>query len=89
MVQTISGTFQITIDPSDLVFTGPAPPRGKVGQPYSHQFIATDGVPPYQFTLTTATLPDGLTLTSSGLLSGTPALHGISNIEVTVTDSSP
>lgn len=58
-----------------------------MGTAYSQQFAATGGTPPYQWSLATgSTLPAGLTLSSSGLLSGTPTSTG-ATFSVTVTDS--
>src|ERR1700733_3366560 len=42
----------------------------------------------YEWTLSTGTLPSGLTLVTSGVLSGTPTASGTSNFTVEVTDSS-
>lgn len=46
--------------------------------PYKFQFEATGGLTPYTWTLSSGTLPAGLTLSSSGLLSGTPTGSGAS-----------
>src|SRR5438445_5949106 len=46
------------------------PPSGTVGYPYSFSFGAAGGNPPYSFSATN--LPPGLTLSTSGVLSGTP-----------------
>lgn len=50
--------------------TSPFPAAGTTGQPYTHQFTAS-GYPTPTF-VAAGTLPAGLTLTASGLLSGTP-----------------
>ena len=55
-----------------VTITSAQPPDGTQGAPYSHQYTATGGVPPYTWSLASGTLPPGLTLTSGGLLSGTP-----------------
>jgi len=54
----------------------PPPPPGLVGVPYSYQFTATGGWPPYKFTKQVGEFPPGLTLTDSGLISGTPTQSG-------------
>ncbi len=46
------------------------------GVAYSRQLTITGGLPPFQFSLFSGSLPDGLTLTSGGLLSGTPTSNG-------------
>ena len=61
---------------------------GFVGLPFSEQLTATGGVPPYHFSLNPETpLPAGLTLSPSGLVSGTPATHTIALLAFSVTDS--
>lgn len=65
-----------------------APPAGTNGLPYSYAFSAKGGVAPYTWTALGG-LPDGLSLSSSGILSGTPVVKqpGVFNIAVRVTDS--
>ncbi len=61
----------------------PAPPS----QAYSLTLTARDGTPGYTWTAVTA-LPAGLTLSGSGMLSGTPtAARGKASFTVKVTDS--
>jgi len=47
-----------------------------VGQPFSIQIGVTGGLPPFLFSLHSGSIPDGLNLTTSGLLSGTPTTSG-------------
>jgi hypothetical protein len=47
---------------------------------------AVGGTPPYNWTVTSG-LPKGMTLSSSGLLSGTPSVVGSFSLVVSVTDS--
>ncbi len=61
-------------------------PTGKEGDAYSVTFAATGGTQPYSFSQTGEEVP-GLSLTSSGVLSGTPQIDGTFNYQVTVTDS--
>ena len=61
-------------------------PAGTLGQIYSQTLAATGGSPPYQWSVGTG-LPAGLTLTSSGTLSGTPTASGSFTFSITVTDS--
>jgi hypothetical protein len=49
---------------------------------------ASGGASPHTFTVTTGTLPPGMTLASGGSLSGTPTNTGAFNFTVTATDSS-
>ncbi len=59
---------------------------GIVGKPVSIQFEASNGVAPYVWDLAFGELPDGLTLSSGGLLSGTPTTEGEYSFTVRATD---
>ena len=62
---------------------------GTIGTPYSQTLQATGGVPAYTWNVTAGSLPAGLTLSSAGVISGTPTgtSASTSNFSVTVTDS--
>ncbi len=60
---------------------------GSVGVPYSAALSATGGVPPYTWSITTGTLPAGLTLSTSGFISGTPTNQETQTFTVQVSDS--
>lgn len=60
---------------------------GQVDAIYSVTFAAVGGIPPYTWSILTGTLPTGLSLSSGGLLSGTPTVAGLFSFTVLVTDS--
>src|SRR5262249_32313223 len=62
-------------------------PVGVVGSTYSQAFGATGGTLPYSWTTTSGQLPPGLTLSSTGQLSGTPTTEGNYNFTTRVSDS--
>src|SRR5262245_49120880 len=70
----------ITVNPTTL-------PAGTTGAVYNQTITATGGVDPYSFTISSGTLPAGLSLASNGNLSGTPTAPGTFNFVVRGTDS--
>jgi hypothetical protein len=72
-----------------LVITNVGLPNGNVGAAYSAQLGATGGQPPYYWSIATgsANPPAGLTLYSSGLISGTPTANKVSTFKVQATDA--
>lgn len=63
-------------------------PDGSTGTAYSEQLLATGGTSPYTFAIDAgSTLPDGLTLTSDGTISGTPTTAGDYSFDVVLTDA--
>jgi hypothetical protein len=79
----------LTITVSNLAVSTASPlPSGSGGAAYSLQFAATGGTSPYQWSISSgSTLPAGLSLSSTGLLSGTPTTQATSTFGITVTDS--
>jgi Putative Ig domain len=85
--QTATKQFAITIDPPPLTITTPSPlSNGTVGTGYSQTLAATGGTPPYAWSVTTGTLPAGLTL-SGAAISGTPTTAVAANFTIQVRDS--
>src|SRR5262249_3267615 len=70
----------ITLSPSTL-------PGGTVGTPYGQLITASGGTAAYHFVIASGQLPTGLTLSSSGTLSGTPTARGSFMFTVTATDA--
>jgi hypothetical protein len=61
-------------------------PSGEVGKVYGFTFQAISGTPPYTWSAV-GVLPAGLTLSSAGVLSGTPTAANAYDFTVQVTDS--
>jgi large repetitive protein len=64
-------------------------PKAHVGQPYSLQLLAKAGCDLYRWEVTNGSLPAGLTMSSSGLVTGTPTASGPTQPWVTVHDLLP
>ncbi len=71
-----------------LAITTSSLPSGTSGSSYSNLLRASGGTTPYAWSITSGSLPAGLTLGSStGLISGKPTATGTSNFTVKVTDA--
>jgi hypothetical protein len=63
-------------------------PIARQGVPYSFQFTGLGGRPPYTFIAEASSiLPNGLTLSPSGLLTGTPVEGGNASLSLLLTDA--
>jgi sugar lactone lactonase YvrE len=62
-------------------------PNGTNGVAYNQPLAASYGQPPYAWTNSSGALPPGLTLTSNGVVSGTPTNNGTYDFSVQVTDA--
>lgn len=96
---TVAGNYTFTVQVTDLsgntmqrsytlgvLQISNSPTSASVGSAYSFQFNVTGGTAPYTFVLEGA-LPAGLTMSSSGLITGTPTAAGTTNFTVTVADT--
>jgi hypothetical protein len=85
---TATAAFTITIDPTPpLQVTTSSLLPGTQGVYYTSPLAATGGVPPYSWSLTTGSLPAGLTLSGTGVIAGTPIASGSFPITVQATDT--
>jgi hypothetical protein len=92
--QSAHDAFAIYVTPAGsasgniVAVTSPGSQSGTVGTAIgSLQIHATDSAAGQTLTYTAASLPPGLSITSSGLISGTPTAAGASTVTVTATDS--
>jgi Putative Ig domain len=86
--QTATASFTITIAPtavSAVTITTTGLPNGRVDRSYSSKLHARGGTKPYIWSATG--LAPGLTLSSSGDISGTPTTAGTFTEVITATDS--
>jgi hypothetical protein len=79
---TAERSFTLDIQPPALSFSPATLPPGTTGQPYSANFVPTGAGTSYTFSLLSGTLPPGLTLSSAGVVSGTPTATGTSTFVV-------
>lgn len=80
--------FSIEVTDPLNISTGSPLPRGDRNIPYFYDVKASGGTPSYTFTLMEGSLPPGMTLSTDGLLSGTPTSAGEFNFTVQAADAS-
>ncbi|WP_461065697.1 beta strand repeat-containing protein, partial [Spirosoma horti] len=80
-------TTTVASNTATISVSNPATTNGVRNMAFSQTFTASGGVAPRSFSLASGTLPTGLTLNTSGLLSGTPTQSGNFPIMVRATDA--
>src|SRR5262249_39427973 len=73
--------------PPKLLITTTTLPNGTVGTFYNNSLQATGGRTPYHWSVTSGSLPLGLGITDSGVISGAPTTQGISTFIAQVVDA--
>lgn len=81
--------YSVTVPNPTSGMSTAAPPGATLNTPYSAQLNTTGALAPYTYLLESGTLPTGVSLSSTGLLSGTPTVAGTFNFSVRATDASP
>ena len=81
-------SIRINLPPAPTITTTSLP-GGTVGTAYSQQLQATVGTGALSWTISAGTLPPPLTLSSGGVISGTPSTPGTFNFTVQATDTFP
>lgn len=89
--KTTTKTFTLTVDPASPLVINNGSDRladGTVGAAYDTGLFPLGGVPPWQWSFVTGTLPPGLVVqTSPGRVKGTPTTAGTFTFTVRVADS--
>ncbi len=78
--------FSVAVAANPLTVTTTSLPNGTVTVPYSQSVAASGGSPPYTFTISSGSLPSGLTLSSAGAITGIPSAVGDSTFTIQATD---
>jgi len=81
------GTGSPPIPVLPLVISPAALPPAVINVPYSATLTAKGGKQPFTWALNSGTLPPGLSVSTGGVISGTPTALGTTNFKVQVTDS--
>lgn len=86
--KTKSATATITLSPIPaLVITTTSLPNTLTNQSYSQTLAATGGTPPYSWKITSGSLPTGITVNSSGKISGSTSETGAFTFTARADDS--
>ncbi|UGX88462.1 putative Ig domain-containing protein [Phyllobacterium meliloti] len=85
---SVTQNYSLTVDPDALILPATTLANGQVGVAYSASINpATGGTAPYTYALTAGGLPAGVSVSSSGGISGTSTAAGTFNFTLTATDS--
>ena len=80
--------YQLTVGAATLTTTPASLPNGMVNTSYSQQLSTSGGIAPYSYVVDNgASLPTGLSLSNTGLITGTPTTAGTKSFTIIVTDS--
>ncbi|EGD09904.1 putative Ig domain-containing protein,Calx-beta domain-containing protein [Xanthomonas vesicatoria ATCC 35937] len=82
-----TGTGTINNDDAVVIIAPASLPAATAGTAYTQNLSASGGTAPYTFALSAGALPAGVTLSASGVLTGTPTASGSFNFTVSATDS--
>ncbi len=75
-------------EPDSPTITSLCPlPPAEEGVPYTYTFLATGGTPPYLWGIISGSLPSGLSLSTSGVITGTPVTVGPFQFTIVVVSS--
>lgn len=83
----IDQSYTIVVALPGITISPPSLPNGTVATAYNQSFTATGGVAPYTFSLTAGAMPVGMSLSSAGVLSGTPRSDGNFSLTLRATDA--
>ena len=85
---TAPKSLTINANVTPVTITTSSLPNGTVGQAYSGQLAASDGTSPYNFSVDSgSSLPNGLFLSASGAITGTPTTSDTTSTTFMVEDS--
>ncbi len=83
----VTGRATLTVHVPPLAIATTSLPSGTRQAAYSAALAASGGTPPYTWSLSSGTLPTGLSLSEQGVISGTPTATGTYSFTAMVTDS--
>ncbi|WP_421405413.1 putative Ig domain-containing protein [Agrobacterium fabrum] len=82
-----TAAYTLNVSAPSIIVSPSTLPAGILNNAYSQTVVATGGTAAYTYGVTAGALPSGLTLSTAGVLSGTPTAIGSFNFTITATDS--
>ncbi|WNH47040.1 putative Ig domain-containing protein [Xanthomonas hawaiiensis] len=82
-----SRSYTLSIAAPTLTPGQPTLPAGTAGTAYNQTLSTSGGTAPYSYSVVSGALPTGLSLTSAGVLSGTPGAAGSFAFSIKVSDA--
>jgi large repetitive protein len=80
--------YMLNVLPAPRLVLNPASlPNSQLGSPYNISLTTTGGTDPHTYSVSSGTIPPGLTLTADGQISGTPTTVGSFNFIVQTVDA--
>jgi hypothetical protein len=86
LIRTATFTLNVTGNCPTININPATLNNGAAGTSYNQQLMANGGGGPYSYALNAGALPNGMTLSATGLLAGTPTTFGAFNFTVRATD---
>ncbi|MBM3116683.1 putative Ig domain-containing protein [Jeongeupia naejangsanensis] len=83
----VTHSYTLTVAAPTLALSPGTLANAVQGTAYNQTLSTSGGSAPYSYAVTTGSLPSGLTLSSAGVLSGTPTATGGSTFTITATDA--
>jgi len=80
-------SYTVSIGCQTVIINQTTLPNGFVGTSYNQTLTATGGTAPYSFAVSAGALPEGVTLSSGGALSGTPTTQASYSFTIRATDA--
>lgn len=85
--QSVSVNLSVTVSSSPLSVKVISLATPVLGSSYNQTIVASGGTAPYTFSVSSGSLPPGLTISSNGTITGTPTTLGTFAATLQVTDS--
>src|SRR5262249_22318808 len=80
-------SYAVRVCPAAMAVNPASLPGGTIGTAYNQTLTGSGGTSPYTFAVTSGALPNGLSLSTAGVISGTPTTESNNSFTVTATDS--